>query len=209
MGAGLGFHPGSCTRMGNEFLYLLRIPWVNGVDFIPVPVKDNAARQLVSGFVVIDLWICAVVHDTQAAEAAAPELVFVETGNGDDIWDVDILVKGDHFINAGFYKVQALHIQWRTGCKITIHIDGAGDAAYQIVRVRVFTAEYRVNFHKLFLQIQCFQVVSDSHEVGFRWQFVSGVIPVTVFKRSQLAGLDKTADTGLHIAEIAGAGFGV
>ena len=66
-----------------------------------------------------------------------------------------------------------------------------------------------MHFHKIFLQVQRFQVMGHRHQIRFRRQFIGGVIPVTVLERAQLTGLHKLADAGLDIAEITRAGHGV
>lgn len=72
----------------------------------------------------------------------------------------------------------------------------------------VLTAENSVHPGRLGLETQRFNIVGSCHQVGFRWQFVGLVAPVSVFKGTQLAAGDKFLQTVLNALEILGAAPG-
>ena len=57
--------------------------------------------------------------------------------------------------------------------------------------MRVFAAEYGVHPRRFSLQTQGFNIVGTGHQIGFRRQFVSGMAPIGIGERTELATIDK------------------
>ncbi len=190
----------------DELLHLLGVARVDRKDFVPVSIENGAAGQLLRAGVAHDFFIGTVVDHVGGRQAAAvqPAGVLVDRADGQHIRDVDVVVELDHLLDARFDEVQALHVDRCAGGPVAVDVDGARHAAHQVVRMRVLAAEDGVHLDPFLLQVECFEVVGDRHQVGFGRQHIGLVAPVAVHEGAQLAALDELLQPVLDVAEVAG-----
>ena len=76
--------------------------------------------------------------------------------------------------------------------RLAVGIDRRRHAAdEEALQVRVLPAEHRVHLDELALPVERFEVVRHGHQVRFGRQPVSGVAPVGVGERPELAAIDE------------------
>ena len=71
-----------------------------------------------------------------------------------------------------------------------MHVDGARNAAHEVVRVRVLAAQNRVNAHDLALEVEDFEVVGDGEKVHGGRKLHRGVSPVALVEDRKLIEVD-------------------
>ena len=172
---------------------------------VQVAVDDRAARhhQVARAVVVgLDRQV-AVRHQELRRQAAADRRpVLVETGDRDQVGDVDVVDELDGAVDDPADHVQPFHVD-RADRACRVHVDRRRHAADQPVRVRVAAAENRLDLHDFLLEVERFEVVRDGHQVGFRRQLVGRVTPVAVAERPELSRLDELLQAVLQVAEVA------
>ncbi len=189
----------------HEFLHLIRIARVDGMDLVPVAIQDDATRELLGSVVVRHLLVGAIVRHVQGRESAAvePARLLVERADREHVRDIDVVDELDHLADAGLDEVQPFHVDRRTLGPVPVDIDGAGHAAHHVVRVWVLAAEDGVHLHPLFLEIERLQIVGHGHEIGLGRQDVSRAAPVGIGEDPELAALHEALEPVLDVAEIA------
>ena len=189
----------------NKFLNLFGIARVNIKDFIEVAVDDGAARNLdrLVRIVVRDFREVAVRHHVDAGEPLAVlEPIRVEGCNGLDVRNIDVRddingVLGDltHIVQRHFVHHRALSAR-------IVDVDRAGDAAHEIVRMRVLAAQNGMNAHDFTLEVEHFKVVRDRKQIHGRRKLHGGMAPIALIENRELSRFNELLHAVLHIAEV-------
>ena len=133
----------------------------------------------------------------QSAAVLGP--VLVERGHGQQVGNVNLVDELVGLADELRNQVEPLGVDGRH----FIHVDGAGNAADEVVGVRILAAEDRVDLDDLLLPFERVEVVRDGDQVDFRRQLVGRVTPVAVGEDAQTAG-GEGLDLVLHLGEIRG-----
>src|SRR5208283_5787192 len=110
----------------------------------------------------------------------------VEGSNGQKIGNVDLVDEVVGLRNQILDHVQACNVDGG----VALQRDGRSHSSDQIIGMRIFSAEDRVDLHQFLLPLQRLQVVRNGQEVGLRWQLVGRMSPVSVGENAELAGVD-------------------
>ena len=84
-----------------------------------------------------------------------------------------------------------------------MHVDRAGDAAHEVVRMRVLAAEDGVDLDDFLVEVEHFKVVRNGKEIDGRRQLHGRVAPVAVLEDGKLAAFDEFLQTRLYVTEVA------
>lgn len=131
-------------------------------------------------------------------------VVLIKSGDGDNvriIYFVDEIVAGLHQL------LQVAQGELVDGLVI-VHVDGAGHAADQEVRVRVLAAQNGVDLDHVPLPDQGLEVMRHAQQIHFRRQLVGRMAPVAVREDGILPVGDGVLQLFLHSGEIRGGGQG-
>ena len=125
--------------------------------------------------------------------------VLVERGHRQQVGNIDLVDKLVGLVDQSRYQVEPLGVDRRH----FIHIDGAGNSAHQVIRMRILAAEDRVNLDDFLLPLQGVKIVRHADQVHLGRQLVGRMPPVAVGEDAQPAG-GKCLDLVLHFSEIGG-----
>jgi hypothetical protein len=121
--------------------------------------------------------------------------VFVEGGNSKQIGNINLI---DELIGPADELRNKIEPVGVDGGHF-IHIDRAGNAADEVIRMRIFAAEDRVDLDDLFLPGQGVDIVSHCDQIHLGRQLVGRMSPISVGKYAQAVGgksLDLVLNTG-------------
>ena len=181
-------------RMRDVFLDLLGVHRIHRVHRAQVATEHHAARVLERLHLAVALGGKLAVAHVVGQSAAILRPVFVERGHRKHIGDIHLVDKLIRLIDQLRNQIQSLGVDRRH----FIHVDGAGNAADQVVRVRVLAAEHRVDLDDFLLPHQRVQVVSHGDKVHLRRQYIGRMPPVAVGKDTQPVG-GEGLDLVLHL----------
>ncbi len=183
----------------DEFLDAGGILRVHLVHAGKVAVEDDAAGELEAADVGEAVGRQVTVAEVVLHAAADRGPVEVRRGDGEEIGDVDLFDEPLGLLEETADHREPLGIE---GVGL-LDVDGAGDAAHEIVRVRVLAAKDRVDLDDLLLPLEGLEVVRDADQVHGGRQLVGRVAPVAVGEDAELAALDELGQALLQVAEVA------
>ena len=136
---------------------------------------------------------------------AAPEPIAIKAGDGQHIWNVDLVNKGLRFTRQFRQESNSLGID--RGLRL-VWIHGSGHPTDQVgLQVRVLPAQHRVDADVVPLKFQGLDVVGDGEQIRFGRQVVCRMTPIPAAEQAQLLALHQRLDTVLDALEVGSAGL--
>ena len=139
----------------HEFLNLRQVLSVNVMDFLEVTVDDGTTRQLDGGVgeVVSNAREVAVAENVLARETTTVREPFrIEATDGLDVREVNVTNNALSLLSQVLHEVHRGLVDHRALSARFVHVDRAGHTADQVVRVRVLTAQNRLNLDDFALE---------------------------------------------------------
>ena len=172
---------------------------IDGMDVRQVAIENHAAGILEGLRLAVALGGKFAVAEVVRQSAAPTGPVLVEGGNGQQVGNVDLVDELIGLADEARDQVEPLGVD---GSHF-VHVDGAGNSAHQIIRVRILAAEDGVDLDDFLLPLQRVEVVRNGDQVHLGRQLVGRMAPIAVGEDAQTAG-GEGLDLVLHIGEIGG-----
>ena len=131
-------------------------------------------------------------------------VILVKSGDGHDVRVVHLVDE----VVAGLHQLFQVAQGKLVDGLVIVHVDGAGHAAHQEVRVRVLAAQDGVDLDHVPLPDQGLEIVRHAQQVHLRRQLVGRVAPVAVRENGVLAVGDGVLQLFLHPGKVRGGGQG-
>ncbi len=162
-----------------------------------VAIEHDAARILECLRLAVTLRGKFAVAEVVGQAAAPTGPVLVERGNGQQVGNIDLVDELVGLADQTRDQVEPLGVDGG----YFIHVDGAGNAAHQVIRMRVLAAEDGVDLDDFLLPVERVKIVRDGDQVHLGRQLVGRVAPVAVGEDAQAAG-GEGLDLVLHLGEV-------
>ena len=191
--------------MINEFFDLVGILKVNRKNLVELAVDNGAVRhnEALFGHIVGIGREVAVAEQVLVGKASADLVpVFVVGLHCHQVRIVDFVDEADRGLSHIAQEVHPNLVDHDALGTCVAHVNRAGNAANQIVRVGVLAADDSVDLNDFALEVQAFEIVSNAQKVDFRRKFVAGVAPVSVSKNTELAAGDECFQAVLNFFEV-------
>ena len=162
--------------------------WSTGQHLARFLSEDDSARKPEVGRVAVPVVRKLAVGKIIAHSAAIGSPFFIKRGHSEKIRDIDLLDKLQGFLRNLVHESNTARIQGLLAARI----DRYGNASYEVgLGMRILGAKKRLHPDHIPLPFQGLKIMSYSHEVCFRRQFVGRVAPVGVGKHAELAAVRK------------------
>src|ERR1017187_4733026 len=189
-------HAKDSTQPLEDYLLIGRVDRMHRAQVAP---EHHAARVLERVRLAISLGGELAVAEVVAQASAVPRPVLVERGDREHIRDVDLVDELVCLIDEALDQIQPIGVDGGD----FIHVDGTGNAADKVVRMRILATEDRVDLDDLLLPHQRVQIVGHGDQVDLRRQLVGRMPPIAVGEDAQPVGGERL-DLVLHVREIRG-----
>ncbi len=168
------------------------------MDLGQVAVKDDSPRELELRRVAVAVRGQIAVYQVIRKSATDGRPILVERRHGHQIRDIDLLDELLGLVQQHADLRQPLGV-YRVGL---VDVQRTRHSADEIVGVRVFAAENRMDLDDFLLPFQGLDVMGRGQQVHFRRQLVGPVAPVAVGENAELAAFDERGKPSLHVGEV-------
>jgi hypothetical protein len=192
----------------DELLHLCRGARIDLMHLVQITIENRTGWNAPgAGVAPIDTVADGgkIPHDQEVPQSlTALEPVLVEAGDRQGVRQVGLLDEGANVIEDRHNLSQRLGIDRQ----IRIQVDGARNPAHHQHRVRVLTAEDRMQLHRVALPGKGLGVVRERHQIGLGRQLLGRMNPVAVGKDPELPAIDEALELRLDVLEVPGRGVG-